>query len=74
MSEPLIVRVQHARAIVGMGGRGYCVPGMEQFFADHKLDFKDFVRNGIDAEVLLATGDAMAEMVVAKAREEAERG
>lgn len=41
-------------------GRGYCHRGMRAFFARHGLDWSAFVRGGIDAELLRATGDAMA--------------
>lgn len=54
-------------------GRGvsdsYCNTGARLFFARHGLDWRDFLFNGIDAQALLATGDAMAEAVVAAARE-----
>jgi hypothetical protein len=35
----------------------------------HGLDFKAFLRDGLEAKDLLATGDAMAERVVAHAQE-----
>jgi hypothetical protein len=70
----LIVRVEHARAIACPNGSGYCVPGMVKFFERHNLDFKKFVRDGIDADKLLATEDAMAAEVVAQARKEAAGG
>lgn len=43
---------------------GHCVAGSRDWFAAYGLDFRDFIRNGIDAEVLLATGDALAEQVI----------
>ena len=52
---------------------GYCASGARRWFEAHNLDFKDFIANGIEAEVLLATGDAMAERVVAM-KQERERG
>jgi hypothetical protein len=39
---------------------GYCSRGARRWFARMGLDWGDFVRDGIDAEVLRATGDAMA--------------
>lgn len=58
------ITAQHCRAA------GMClVPGVRDFFAHHQLDFKDFMRNGIDADELLKTNDAMARQVVAIARE-----
>lgn len=70
----LIVRVEHARAIPTPHPGGYCVPGMMVFFERYNLDFKKFVREGIDADVLIATGDAMALDVVEIARKEATNG
>jgi hypothetical protein len=64
MSEQnLIVTARHLK------GAGGCLgPAARDFFARHSLDFRDFVRNGINAERLLATGDAMAADVVEFAR------
>jgi len=52
----------------------YCNRGSRPFFERHGLDWGDFVRNGIDAELLIATGDAMALRLVdvAKGRESVE--
>lgn len=43
---------------------GHCVAGARDWFAAYDLNFRDFIRNGIDADVLLATGDALAVQVV----------
>lgn len=51
---------------------GYCVPGLRVFFARHGLNFMQFAREGIPAEQLEGTGDAMALKVAALARLEAE--
>lgn len=40
-----------------------------RFFRHHDLDFGAFLRDGIEAERLLATGDAMALRAVEAARE-----
>ncbi|USC55800.1 hypothetical protein NE241_12790 [Klebsiella pneumoniae] len=40
-------------------------PGLRAFFARYDLDLKAFIRDGgIDAEKLLATGDALAISIV----------
>lgn len=50
---------------------GYClVPGGAIWFRQHGFDWRDFVKNGIDIELLRATGDAMAYRVIAKAEAE----
>lgn len=44
---------------------GMCiVPGTKMFFKRHGLDFRSFTKNGIAAETLLATNDALALEVV----------
>lgn len=49
-----IVTVDHLREC------GYCANGTRDFFERHGLDFKDFVKNGIDAQKLLDTQDILA--------------
>ncbi|WP_262453867.1 hypothetical protein [Acinetobacter bereziniae] len=41
-----------------------CARGTRAFFMLHGLDFQDFLKNGIDAEKILSTKDAMAIQVV----------
>lgn len=55
---------------------GFCVAGQRDFCARHGIDFRDYARNGVPAETLLATGDDMAARMVERARRnrEAERG
>ena len=48
---------------------GYCMKSVRPWFARHDLDFRAFVRDGIDAEKLLALDDEFAR----KAVEQAER-
>ena len=69
MSE-IIITIAHVRAV------GLCVNGSRAWFARHGLDFRAFLREGLDAETLLATGDAMAQRVVncALEREQQEHG
>lgn len=77
MTEPLIVTIQHLHTVPTWTTRtGYCAKQSRAFFAEHGLDWLEFVREGIDAELLLATGSALAEHLVAHARtvEEARDG
>ncbi|GAB6191159.1 hypothetical protein [Desulfocastanea catecholica] len=46
----------------------YCSKGARAFFARHDLLWSDFLDNGIPAEALLKTGDAMAQKAVEVAR------
>lgn len=62
MSEPVTVTMRHIRKAK------MCSRGTRVFFQRHGLDYTDFLRNGIDAEKLAATGDAMALKVVEVAR------
>lgn len=43
---------------------GHCVKGIKNWFDQYGLDFKDFLRNGIDEETFLATNDAYAIEIV----------
>ncbi len=61
------VFIGDVRAIRARTG-SLCVPGMRVWFAHHGLDFDDFVRHGIDAERLEATGDHFAIEVCKAAR------
>ncbi len=53
-----------------------CFRGARPWFRDHGISGPDFVVNGVDAEVLIATGDGIVDRVVkaAREREEAARG
>ena len=57
----LIVTIAHVRAA------GLCVNGSRAWFVRNGLDFRAFLREGLDAQTLLATGDAMAQRVVSYA-------
>lgn len=48
---------------------GHCPSGARTWFNAHSLDFRDFLKNGVEAEVLLATGDGLAQRVVDRKRE-----
>ena len=58
MSTEPVITIDHVRAV------GLCVNGTRTWFARHDLDFRGFLRDGLDAGTLLATGDAMARRVV----------
>ena len=62
MSTGTVINIDHVRAV------GLCVNGTRTWFARHDLDFRGFLRDGLDADTLLATGDAMAQRVVEHAR------
>lgn len=55
------ITIDHMHSVPTWNGRqGYCHAQARAFFARHGLDWLDFVRNGIDAQILLDTGDALA--------------
>ena len=58
----MIITMQHVRA------NGHCARGTRTWFARHGLDFRAFLKDGIESDVLLAIGDALALAVVEKAR------
>jgi hypothetical protein len=53
-----------------------CFAGARPWFRRHGLDWQAFLREGLDAETLRATGDpfALRVIAVAEAREEREAG
>lgn len=60
--------VRHLRA------NGYCGAAAAPWFAQHGLDWKDFVKNGIELDTLRAIDDLAARKVVAAAEAEYGRG
>jgi len=66
----LIVTTKHLFTIPGYSRRrGFCRDGARMFCAANGIDWRDFVRNGVSADRLLKTGDAMALALVEWARE-----
>ncbi len=66
----LIVTTRHLFTVPGFSKRsGFCRGKSRDWFRAHGLDWADFVRNGIAAERLIATGDGLALALVAWARE-----
>lgn len=70
MSGAVIVTMRDVRGILG------CSKGARDFCQRHGIDWQGFLDNGIPAERLEETGDAMALQLVAyaRAREDAGRG
>jgi len=50
--------------IADIRAAGYCVKGARKWFELHGLDFKAFLRDGIDAKELIEKGDGLAKKVV----------
>ena len=61
MTEDLIVTVQDLRA------SRLCFQGARPWFRRHGFDWQAFLAEGLPAEVLAATGDALALRVIAEA-------
>ncbi|WP_212743447.1 hypothetical protein, partial [Shimia litoralis] len=60
--DPLIIRVGDIRA------SGICLQGARGWFRRQGLDWQMFLAQGLAAEVLAATGDALALRVIATAQ------
>lgn len=43
---------------------GLCASGTRRWFEHHGLDFRRFLREGMEAEEILARGDYMAQRVI----------
>lgn len=63
MTDDLVITMDDIRRA------GHCPAGARTWFKLHGFDFKRFLKQGISAEELLATGDEQATHVVAIARE-----
>lgn len=68
----VLVTMRHARAASLSGVGVLCAPSIRAWFARHDLDLQTFLRAGLPASVLEATGDAFALRAVAIARAEQE--
>ena len=51
---------------------GYCVRGVKKFCSKHDIDFKSFLQEGIDGDVLKQTKDGMAIKAIEIAEERTE--
>ncbi|MGE4459095.1 MAG: hypothetical protein AB7D31_07505 [Stenotrophomonas sp.] len=70
MIDELIVTTKHLFTIRGYNRRaGFCRDKSKAFFRRHGLDWRGFVRDGIPASQLEATGDGLALALVAWAKE-----
>ena len=61
---------RHLYSVPFSGRVGYCAAGARQWFAANGLNWADFVRAGIEAVRLEATGDPLALALVAHAKEQ----
>jgi hypothetical protein len=62
MSDELLITMRDVRAAKA------CSRGAREFLAKHGLDYDEFLKNGLPASVIEATGDAMALDIVRIAR------
>jgi hypothetical protein len=68
-TNPLIITTRHIFSVPRRGMRpGHCRAGAKAWFAAHGIDWREFVRDGVPAQRLVATGDAFALEVVEWAR------
>ena len=54
----MIITVNDVRAT------GFCLNGLRRWARLHGFDLADFLKNGIESERVLATGDALAQKIV----------
>lgn len=63
------VTLAHLSSIPGFSPRpGFCRRGARAFFVRYGLDWSKFIKDGLDEEILLSSGDALAEALVEHAR------
>lgn len=58
------VRIKHIRQ------SGFCASGTRVWFERYNIDYPDFLKHGIDADILEKTGDHFAFVVCKLARDE----
>jgi hypothetical protein len=68
VTSALRVYIRHVRAA------SLCARGTRAWFIRHNLSWVDFLLDGCDADVLIATGDPLALRAVDAARKEVENG
>lgn len=69
MATDVMVTVQHLHTVPNFNGaQGFCARGVRVWAVQRGLCWATFVRDGLPAGVLEATGDAMALRVAAHAR------
>ncbi|RKS87143.1 hypothetical protein DES39_0358 [Orbus hercynius] len=67
----MIITIQDLRTVPAWNGRpGYCASSSRAFFKQYNLDWDAFVHQGIEAEALLATGNALAIHLVEYVKEQ----
>lgn len=64
----MIVTFADARSL------GYCSRGLRSFCEQHGIDWREFVRNGIDEQNLAGITDPMVQRVIERARLREQRG
>jgi hypothetical protein len=61
----VIITTQHLYTVPSWGQKkGLCAVEARKWFSAHGLSWSSFVFNGIESDILLATGDALAARVV----------
>ncbi|MEQ6331536.1 hypothetical protein VLF92_24845 [Pseudomonas chengduensis] len=61
----MIVTLEHLHSIPGYGPKpGWCNGRAREWFARHDLNWNQFRKEGIEAELLLATGCALGAALV----------
>ena len=65
--------MEHLRSIPGYGPKpGFCAKGARAFFIRYDLDWQQFRHEGLPADNLLQTGDALAVALVEWAKQSTE--
>lgn len=69
VNDQLVVTIEHLHTVpTWTTRRGYCARQSRAFFAENGLDWLAFVREGIPAQRLLDTGNALAILLVEHAQ------
>jgi len=62
------ITLEHVRNVQGFSKKGgICWRKQREWLVRHGINPRDFLKHGVDEEVLLATGDPVAEAIVRQA-------
>jgi len=58
------INLEHTRSLPCITGSGYCAKGIRHWADLYGFNWQEFIHEGVEEELVLATGNAMAIRVV----------
>lgn len=60
----MIITTSHAR------DSGFCVSGIKKYFEQHGLDYRQFIKHGLDEETIASTNTEFSRRIIETAHKE----